>query len=83
MNEKENRRRNTRCSFCGKSQDRVRKLIAGPGVFICDECVDLCNDVIREDDQRSAPGFVAPQGPRRRARFGWFRSLFRVHGYTT
>lgn len=37
------------CSFCGKSQHEVRKLIAGPSVFICDECVDLCDDIIRED----------------------------------
>ncbi len=37
------------CSFCGKSQHEVRKLIAGPWVFICDECVDLCNDIIREE----------------------------------
>ncbi len=39
------------CSFCGKSQHEVRKLIAGPSVFICDECVDLCNDIIREETQ--------------------------------
>ena len=39
------------CSFCGKSQDEVRKLIAGPSVFICDECVDLCNDIISEEVQ--------------------------------
>ena len=37
------------CSFCGKSQHEVRKLIAGPTVFICDECVELCNDIIREE----------------------------------
>jgi len=37
------------CSFCGKSQHEVRKLIAGPSVFICDECVDLCEDIIREE----------------------------------
>ncbi len=37
------------CSFCGKSQDEVRKLIAGPSVYICDECVDLCNDILREE----------------------------------
>ncbi|HQR61177.1 MAG TPA: ATP-dependent Clp protease ATP-binding subunit ClpX [Methylophilaceae bacterium] len=43
------------CSFCGKSQHEVRKLIAGPSVFICDECVDLCNDIIREEVQ-SADG---------------------------
>ena len=42
------------CSFCGKSQNEVRKLIAGPSVFICDECVDLCNDIIREDIQETA-----------------------------
>ena len=36
------------CSFCGKSQHEVRKLIAGPSVFVCDECVELCNDIIRE-----------------------------------
>lgn len=39
------------CSFCGKSQHEVRKLIAGPSVFICDECIDLCNDIIREEIQ--------------------------------
>ncbi|MEQ1816396.1 MAG: ATP-dependent Clp protease ATP-binding subunit ClpX [Nitrosomonas sp.] len=39
------------CSFCGKSQHEVRKLIAGPSVFICDECIDLCNDIIREEMQ--------------------------------
>ena len=37
------------CSFCGKSQHEVKKLIAGPSVFICDECVDLCNDIIKEE----------------------------------
>ena len=41
MNEREDRRRYTRCSFCGKGQDQVRKLVAGPGVFICDQCIDL------------------------------------------
>src|SRR5512136_2965851 len=38
-----------RCSFCGKSQRQVKKLIAGPGVYICDECIDLCNDIILEE----------------------------------
>jgi len=42
------------CSFCGKSQHEVRKLIAGPSVFICDECVDLCNDIIREEVQEAS-----------------------------
>jgi ATP-dependent Clp protease ATP-binding subunit ClpX len=53
MNEREDRRRYTRCSFCGKGQDQVRKLVAGPGVFICDQCIDLCQEVL-EDDTRSA-----------------------------
>ena len=38
-----------KCSFCGKSQDQVRKLIAGPGVYICDECIDLCNEILEEE----------------------------------
>ena len=38
-----------KCSFCGKSQKQVRKLIAGPGVYICDECIDLCNEIIEEE----------------------------------
>ncbi len=38
-----------KCSFCGKSQKQVKKLIAGPGVYICDECIDLCNDIIAEE----------------------------------
>ena len=42
------------CSFCGKSQHEVRKLIAGPSVFICDECVALCNDIIREELEEKA-----------------------------
>ena len=41
------------CSFCGKSQHEVRKLVAGPGVFICDECVELCMDIIREENNSS------------------------------
>jgi ATP-dependent Clp protease ATP-binding subunit ClpX len=41
------------CSFCGKSQHEVRKLIAGPTVFICDECVELCMDIIREEHKSS------------------------------
>jgi len=42
------------CSFCGKSQHEVRKLIAGPSVFVCDECVELCNDIIREELEEKA-----------------------------
>ena len=61
------------CSFCGKSQHEVRKLIAGPTVFICDECVELCNDIIREESKsalvKTRDGVPTParnlQGPRR------------------
>jgi ATP-dependent Clp protease ATP-binding subunit ClpX len=52
------------CSFCGKSQHEVRKLIAGPSVFICDECVELCNDIIREElDERTAEGQTSLPNP--------------------
>ncbi len=61
------------CSFCGKSQHEVRKLIAGPTVFICDECVELCMDIIREENKsslvKSRDGIPTPernlQGSRR------------------
>ncbi|MCC6157566.1 MAG: ATP-dependent Clp protease ATP-binding subunit ClpX [Deltaproteobacteria bacterium] len=56
---------NLNCSFCGKSQREVKKLIAGPGVYICDECVDLCNDIIAEetqrDRQRTEAGYPKPK----------------------
>ena len=43
-----------KCSFCGKSQKQVKKLIAGPGVYICDECIDLCNEIIEEELSESS-----------------------------
>ena len=54
------------CSFCGKSQHEVRKLIAGPSVFICDECVELCNDIIREEleEKASRPAARCPSPAR-------------------
>ncbi|MCR6496730.1 ATP-dependent Clp protease ATP-binding subunit ClpX [Thermomonas sp. S9] len=53
------------CSFCGKSQHEVRKLIAGPSVFICDECVELCNDIIREElEEKAQAGRSALPKPR-------------------
>jgi ATP-dependent Clp protease ATP-binding subunit ClpX len=63
-----------KCSFCGKSQEQVRKLIAGPGVYICDECVDLCNEILDEElldangaaSSQPAPRSEPPQ--KRRAR---------------
>lgn len=51
------------CSFCGKSQHEVRKLIAGPSVFICDECVELCNDIIREEIQEKSVAGVGAALP--------------------
>jgi len=63
MNEREDRRRYTRCSFCGKGQDQVRKLVAGPGVYICDQCIDLCQEVLEEDNRtatskKTKTGFI-------------------------
>jgi ATP-dependent Clp protease ATP-binding subunit ClpX len=57
-----------RCSFCNKSQDQVRKLIAGPGVYICDECVELCNEILEEElyNGNSSPA-SAPAARRREA----------------
>jgi ATP-dependent Clp protease ATP-binding subunit ClpX len=84
MNEREDRRRYTRCSFCGKGQDKVRKLVAGPGVFICDGCIELCNEVLRMEDRPSAPrSYVGRPSSRRVTLSGWFRNLFQVRGYTT
>jgi ATP-dependent Clp protease ATP-binding subunit ClpX len=45
-----------RCSFCGKNQDEVRKLIAGPAVYICDECIELCNEIIAEETEKGGSG---------------------------
>jgi ATP-dependent Clp protease ATP-binding subunit ClpX len=54
------------CSFCGKTQDEVRKLVAGPSVYICDECVDLCNDILTEEleDTSSKPNRLAVPTPK-------------------
>ena len=49
------------CSFCGKSQRQVKKLIAGPGVYICDECIDLCNEII--DEELTTPAHARPRQP--------------------
>ncbi|HJX60368.1 MAG TPA: ATP-dependent Clp protease ATP-binding subunit ClpX, partial [Thermodesulfobacteriota bacterium] len=52
------------CSFCGKSQDEVRKLIAGPTVYICDECIELCNEIIAEEtEERFVPGKLTVPKP--------------------
>ena len=62
------------CSFCGKNQEEVRKLVAGPSVYICDECVDLCNDILTEeleDTTTPAPRSAVPTpcSPQRISRF--------------
>ena len=49
--------RSVRCSFCGKAQENVRKIVAGPGVYICDECVDLCNSIIEAELYDEDPGY--------------------------
>jgi ATP-dependent Clp protease ATP-binding subunit ClpX len=52
------------CSFCGKHQDQVQRLIAGPGVFICDECIQLCNEILAHEQPdlvASAPDDATPQ----------------------
>ena len=62
------------CSFCGKSQKQVKKLIAGPGVYICDECLDLCNEILSEEGPVGWPWQrlvgPAPQAATRRDRSG-------------
>ena len=58
-----------KCSFCGKSQEQVRKLIAGPGVYICDECIDLCNEILDEElaEGHGSGGRSAPEPSRSKA----------------
>lgn len=51
------------CSFCGKNQNEVKKLIAGPSVYVCDECVELCNDIIREERQEPSSGKLKLPAP--------------------
>ena len=73
-----------KCSFCGKSQEQVRKLIAGPGVYICDECVDLCNEILDEElfDSSTVPAAaVAPKQEttqKRRATSGKSMSMSQI-----
>jgi ClpX C4-type zinc finger protein len=64
------RRHSPRCSFCGKSKNQVAKLVAGPGVYICDQCIALCNRVIAEDRP-------VPATPARSPQHGWVRRFVR------
>jgi hypothetical protein len=59
-----------RCSFCSKTQNEVRKLIAGPAVYICDECVDVCIEIIEEDTrfQKPAQDATSQEGPEKASR---------------
>ncbi|MEG4347251.1 ATP-dependent protease ATP-binding subunit ClpX [Microcoleus sp. A003_D6] len=71
-----------KCSFCGKSQEQVRKLIAGPGVYICDECVDLCNEILDEElfDSSAVPAAAPKQETtqKRRATSGKSMSMSQI-----
>ena len=58
MSSKRDNQGNLSCSFCGKSQKEVKKLIAGPSVYICDECISLCNDILAEEVQKVFPEVV-------------------------
>ena len=74
-------RKHTRCSFCGKGQDQVRKLVAGPGVYICDGCVELCHEILaKEDGPHDQLPADTSQPPRRESRprpGNWLRNIFR------
>ena len=56
MAKKDDTSDNLFCSFCGKSQKEVKKLIAGPAVYICDECIQLCGEIIEEEKEKSGDG---------------------------
>jgi ClpX C4-type zinc finger protein len=75
------KRQGANCSFCGKSSQVVRRLIAGPGVFICDECIELCNQIIAEEEYMSptARGGRAGGAERRRTVPWWQHLLGRGH----
>jgi ATP-dependent Clp protease ATP-binding subunit ClpX len=60
-----------KCSFCGKSQKQVRKLIAGPGVYICDECIELCNEIIEEELGTAAASVEEIELPKPREIYGY------------
>lgn len=62
-----------KCNFCGKSQKQVRKLIAGPGVYICDECIGLCNEIIEEELSESSPEQAELELPKPREIFDFLQ----------
>ncbi len=64
MTKKEDANDNLFCSFCGKNQKEVKKLIAGPAVYICDECIQLCGEIIEEESEKNAPGMERILAPK-------------------
>src|SRR5699024_11123636 len=68
-----------KCNFCGKSQKQVRKLIAGPGVYICDECIGLCNEIIEEELSESSPEQAELELPKPREIFDFLQEYVVGH----
>jgi len=68
---------NLSCSFCGKGQREVKKLIAGPTVYICDGCIKLCNDILAEESKREGKPPSAAQRVGRRLRSSWRNAKWR------
>ena len=64
MAKKDDQNENLFCSFCGKSQKEVKKLIAGPAVYICDECIQLCGEIIEEENEKTTTGLEQPLTPK-------------------
>jgi ATP-dependent Clp protease ATP-binding subunit ClpX len=64
MAKKDDQNENLFCSFCGKSQKEVKKLIAGPAVYICDECIQLCGEIIEEENEKTTTGMEQPLTPK-------------------
>ena len=64
MAKKDDQNENLFCSFCGKSQKEVKKLIAGPAVYICDECIQLCGEIIEEENEKTSTGLEQPLTPK-------------------
>lgn len=75
------RRKGMICSFCGKKQDQVQRLIAGPGVYICDECIGLCNEILAEELHNPPLPAHAPEAAARgvrRAMVPWWRRILKT-----
>jgi hypothetical protein len=79
--------RDPSCSFCGKSRVQVKKLVAGPGVFICDQCIKLCSEILEQDTRPTPTGGTgrwttvtsSSTGRRKGNLIGWLRNVFRSH----